>query len=313
MFLLCESQSRKFAIPLSSIKEIVPLPYLQDAPFQGKGYIGTLNYRGNFVPVFDASEILFNEPLPIDLNNKVVIVDYLTDIYGFMVGDVRDSFEHESVVSSGQENDIELTFAVAGEEFIPILSEDIIKKAIKANEKNSTARFCPASKEAAELFAQRSRALFADVRNDEDEEKEFLLARLNREFIAFEDEGVSEVVEAGVITAVPGADEIFSGLFSLRGELITVVNLSKLLFKQRAELSKLSRIVVVQMKHEKVGLLVEELKDLVVIKQAEIRTPHFVDSVLMKFSKGQFDFGSSAVNILDIEKIIEEITQKTGG
>lgn len=313
MFLLCESKARSFAIPVSSIKEVIPLPYLQDVPFNGKGYVGTLNYRGSLVPVFDASELLFGEPLQIDPANKVVIVDYMTDVYGFMVGDVKDTFEHDRVVSSGNGSEAGISYAVVGETFIPILKEEIIKKAIEEAGEKRTARFCPATKEAEEMFYERSKGLAGIVKSEEADEKEFLLAKLNDEYIAFEDIKVNEVVELGNITRVPGANEVFSGLFPLRGELIPIINLSKLLFDKEAKVNELSRIVVVQVEKEKIGLLVEELKDLIHIKTADIKPAYFLESVLINFCKGQFDFDDATVNILDVKKIIEEIMQKVGG
>lgn len=107
------------------------------------------------------------------------------------------------------------------------------------------------------------------------------------------------------LTSVPHAPDFVRGVVNLRGEVVTVVDLRKILGMEPAEITEKSRNVIVTSKDEQIGLLVDRIADVVTVPVAQIAPPPpNVNGVDGSFFKGVYKMESELLIILDIEEAL---------
>jgi len=104
-------------------------------------------------------------------------------------------------------------------------------------------------------------------------EIELLSFRMGAEAYAIPVEHVREVLKLYQLTAVPNAPEHVLGVMSLRGEVIPVVDLCKRLALASGVKGEKSRIIVVSIDDEDVGLMVDGVTGVLRIMPGDIKRP----------------------------------------
>ena len=147
-------------------------------------------------------------------------------------------------------------------------------------------------------------------------EIQLVIFRLRNEEFAAEISAVLEISRVLDITHVPDAPGFITGVVNLRGQVMAVIDLAKQFgLGSQAELSKTARIVVVEIRGETIGLLVDEVPEVLRIAQDDIEpTPDILQTAVSKhYVKGVGKLGERLVMLLDLEKILEpqEVEQVT--
>jgi chemotaxis-related protein WspB len=76
LFILFQIGRDRYALPASSIIEVLPLMNLKRVPGAPSGVAGVLNYRGTPVPVIDLNEMTLGEPAARRLSTRIILVTY---------------------------------------------------------------------------------------------------------------------------------------------------------------------------------------------------------------------------------------------
>jgi chemotaxis-related protein WspB len=76
LFILFQIGRDRYALPASSIIEVLPLMSLKRVPGAPSGVAGVLNYRGTPVPVIDLNEMTLGEPAARRLSTRIILVSY---------------------------------------------------------------------------------------------------------------------------------------------------------------------------------------------------------------------------------------------
>ncbi len=84
---------------------------------------------------------------------------------------------------------------------------------------------------------------------------------------------VEEISRYGTLTPVPGAPPSVSGVMSLRGEVVTVLDFRMVLGLGKTECTKRTRNVIVHAGSERIGLLVDRVADVVQLSAADLLPP----------------------------------------
>jgi purine-binding chemotaxis protein CheW len=84
---------------------------------------------------------------------------------------------------------------------------------------------------------------------------------------------VEEISRYCSVTPVPGAPESVCGVMSLRGEVVTVLDLRTVLGLGKTERSRQTRNVIVHAGGERIGLLVDRVADVVRATTADLLPP----------------------------------------
>ncbi|UMZ74223.1 chemotaxis protein CheW [Natranaerofaba carboxydovora] len=73
------------------------------------------------------------------------------------------------------------------------------------------------------------------------------------------------------ITKIPSSFEYFEGIINLRGEVIPIISLKKKLDLKESE-SKQAKIITMYIRDAKIGIIVDEAKDVVRIANEDVDT-----------------------------------------
>jgi len=142
------------------------------------------------------------------------------------------------------------------------------------------------------------------------QEVEILSFLLGDQSMAFDVDSVEMVIERTEIRPVPKAKFFVEGVINLRGRVIPVVNLGKVL-GINVEDRELKSIIVVKTKDVEVGFLVNRVWGVMRISESQVDHLSVSDKFGKKF-KGLIKRDGNLTVYLNIEEIIEEITAKEG-
>ena len=137
---------------------------------------------------------------------------------------------------------------------------------------------------------------------------ELVVFRVDEEEFALRIANVKEVIRIPSITKVPNAPQYITGLCSLRGELLPIIDSRKLFGLPDQELNESSRIIVADIHEKKVGLVTDKVSEVISVEEAAIQEP---PSSIGQADGGAIDGililneGKRVVMILDAERIIK--------
>jgi purine-binding chemotaxis protein CheW len=113
---------------------------------------------------------------------------------------------------------------------------------------------------------------------------------------------VREVVRMRRVTPVPDAASFIEGVISLRGKVIPLINLRKKLgFDAKAGDS--SRILVTKLQDSWMGILVDQVRDVVTLNESDVTKP---DDVLKdaRYLRGMAKWQGHLVLIADLKEVL---------
>ena len=126
------------------------------------------------------------------------------------------------------------------------------------------------------LVSRRGEGRSALQRADElGKRAEYLAFMLGTEAYAIQIGNIVEILKPLPITEIPRADPEVVGVMSVRGRLVTVVDLKRRFRLTRTfTMDKKSRILLVDAAGELIGLLVDEVIQVYRLSESEIEPPH---------------------------------------
>ncbi len=116
---------------------------------------------------------------------------------------------------------------------------------------------------------------------------------------------VHEIVTVPEITKVPDTPDFLEGIINLRGKIISVMDLRKKLRLDGAQRSKKNRILVTEMDGKVVGLIVDEVSEVLRINPDRIEPPpEMVSSVGAEYVTGVGRLEDRIILLLDLGKVL---------
>ena len=148
------------------------------------------------------------------------------------------------------------------------------------------------------------------VGNERDAQKDkYMTFRSGNEYFGLKIQYVSEIIPFQAITAIPETEDYIKGLINLRGKIIPVIDV-RLRFKQEAfEYDDRTCIIVVMVDDVVVGLIVEQIADVIEIREENILPPPKVgraERADHKFVYGIARVGNSVKLLLDPDKLLND-------
>jgi len=139
-----------------------------------------------------------------------------------------------------------------------------------------------------------------------EEFQEFLCFRVSSEIYAINILAIKEIIRPREVTEIPRAPGFVSGVLSLRGIIIPVFNMRLRLGLSEGEKSGKERIIVVKKGEEFIGIIVDEVTQVVKIASATIEKPPAVlDGIDRDFVSGIGRFNNLMLILLNQEKILD--------
>jgi purine-binding chemotaxis protein CheW len=117
---------------------------------------------------------------------------------------------------------------------------------------------------------------------------------------------VQEVIQRHVMTAVPLAPEVVTGMLNLRGQIVCVIDLRRRLQLPDRAADETAMSVVVRTNQGTVSLLVDEIGDLIeVTNEALERPPETLQGVAREVIEGVYKLPDRLLLALDVNRVVE--------
>ena len=142
-----------------------------------------------------------------------------------------------------------------------------------------------------------------DVLNNEN--KQVVVFRLRDEEYGIGINNVREVLKMLPVTALPHSDHFIEGVINIRGSIIPVVNLYRKMDLADYSLSEDTRIIVAEIEEEAMGLIVDEVTEVLTISFKDIQEASSgVLGVNTSFLDGVVNLNDRMVFLLGIKNLL---------
>lgn len=116
---------------------------------------------------------------------------------------------------------------------------------------------------------------------------------------------VQEINRLTTPTKLPKAPAFVEGVINLRGKVIPVIDLKKRFDMETGEYTDNSRIIVVDVDGRTVGIIVDEVNEVLRIPLADVEPPpSFIEGVAVDYLKGVGKLGDRLLVLLDLHRIL---------
>ena len=341
-FLIFRLGGSLFGVPSLMVREIHALPMLsllqETAPF----IVGVLNLRGDIVPVMDLNARFGRSPEPYHVDDSLIVLSWDGEEVAILVNEVRAvqriaATQVEAPPLHGRPRDLPAPF-VAGVTQIesgivmllhlphlldwPASSETAPGKlpTTVAAPRFDLQEWTPTERAILETRAARLRAESADNAESRQEHAPVALVALGGEEFGVELSAVREFVSVKAVAPVPCCPPHILGQINLRGDIVTLVDVRPTLGIALTSASyfqgaagqrgaqKSVPVVVVQHEDTPVGIVVDNVRDVLYLREDERLA---LDANLHNGSKGKFFDGGTLhegrlLPLLDVARLFAE-------
>ncbi|MCL2705582.1 MAG: chemotaxis protein CheW [Spirochaetaceae bacterium] len=119
---------------------------------------------------------------------------------------------------------------------------------------------------------------------------------------------VKEILKVNKFTYVPNSEPYVRGVYNLRGDIISVVDL-RVMFnvKKEQKTDDHEDVIVISMNEKKIGVIVDSISKVIGIDSSTIQPPHPIFSnISIKYINGIVEKDSKIYVILDVDRILGE-------
>ena len=147
-----------------------------------------------------------------------------------------------------------------------------------------------------------------DIETSEDTQKgKFLAFSVGRESYGIEIKFVTEIIGIQDITEVPELPNYVRGIINLRGKIIPVIDVRVRFKKEAKEYTDRTCIVVVDIKGTSVGLIVDNVAEVISIDDSNIVPPPDIKTGFHnRYVRGIGKVGNEVKLLLDCEKLLND-------
>ena len=133
----------------------------------------------------------------------------------------------------------------------------------------------------------------------------YLTFALGQEIFGIEIQYVTEIIGIQTITKIPEVPEYVKGIINLRGKVIPVIDMRLKFKKDAVEYNERTCIVVVDINHTPIGLIVDNVNEVMNISDEDIVPPPEIKSSFNnKYMKGIGKVDGAVQLLLDCQKLL---------
>lgn len=141
----------------------------------------------------------------------------------------------------------------------------------------------------------------------EDPILQYVTFRLDDETYGINVMQIQEVLRYTEIAPVPGAPDYVLGIINLRGNVVTVIDTRKRFGLSSSEVSDQTRIVVLELEGQVIGVLVDSVAEVVYLRQSEIESaPNVGNEESARFIQGVCNKNGELIILVEFEKMLSE-------
>ncbi|MDD1619875.1 MAG: chemotaxis protein CheW [Methylococcaceae bacterium] len=281
-WLIIDLDDMRFGLDAMLVRESLWLPELtpvEEAPL----YIaGMFSLRDQLIPVTDLN-LRFGHPArPYSLNDQVVVLEYSQGLMGLVVSEVVEVVELSAeAIQAAPSFDGEThrpAHLITGEtrvgDGIVTLLDTVQLATLQEDltyQEHPVRRFCPeATAEQHAVFRARAKALRERIAEEEGAHLALAVIEMGGEYFGIELEAVQEFCEISHPCPIPCCPPHVLGSMSLRGNLLTLIDLHAALNLRNTTPTN-GKVVVTRFGEELLGLAVDEVHDVVYLRMQELQ------------------------------------------
>jgi len=313
-----------FALPIDEIAEIIQFPEL-DVLNNAPSYMaGAMNLRGRIITVIDPYPLMGNEREFYKQDNLILVTTFENSSIGLIVDSIKDTvnFDLDKMeISTKSMDDSYIRFVSMWEDrliyfldlksFLEKIKHGNLLENIDIKDR-SFSSLVP-DEPSAEKFKKRAvelqKIIKAAVSITEFSENKFVLFALGNETYGINLKNVKEFCKESLssIVSVPCTPKFVIGVFNLRGDFITIVDIKPFLRLADTALSEKVKFIVIKSDYYKLAIIVDDILDIDEIVGERKLTSHAENSEVNKYICSELILDEArTANILDIEKLLQE-------
>ena len=314
----------KFGVDASAVDEIVWLPELTAMEEVPEFIAGVFDLRGRIVPAMDLNLRFGHAPTRYRLSDNIIVLrrDTGGGQCGVIVSDVLEvvSVDPDEIAAPATPHAPHLIAGEAriGEQIVMLLNLDNLLRDTELETDEETAPegkpsprlphpgFGEATSEETAHFHERALELARPPGGAaEAEQMTVAVFRLDGELFGVELGVVREFAEARNVSPVPCTPQHVVGNMNLRGEILTLIDLRRMLNVKATQESAGAKVVVVKVKDVDAGLAVEEVVDVLSLNPSRMQpAPAAMEGKRREYITGEVMYLEKPVSIIDLEKVL---------
>lgn len=136
----------------------------------------------------------------------------------------------------------------------------------------------------------------------------YMTFQVGTDFFGIELKCVNEIIQMQPVTPIPEVEHFIKGLINLRGKIIPVIDVADRFGKEPFEYNDRTCVIVIEVKGVEVGLIIENIAEVVSIDAENILPPPAVGhgSAQSKFVHGIGKIGDEVKLLLDPVKLLSD-------
>lgn len=290
----------EFAFKISNVKEIIRIPSLTKAPNLPFYVAGLCVLRGQLLPVLDGRKLFGLIDKEQNENCRIIIVE----TNGKSVGLITDKVSQ--VVS------IDKSTIKEPPSSIKEIDGGVINGMLLLNKGKRVIMLLDATKiiktgQIKDESGKQGNLGRSDNDKEIMEEDQIIVFNVGKEEYSFNINNVKEIIRFPNITKVPNHTIYIEGVFSLRNQLIALINLGKLLGTDYKEPDEYSRVIIINTGKLTFGVIVDKASQVMRVSKDSFKMGNQgVSSNRIEYIKGFFNLnnGSRLVMLLESQKLI---------
>jgi purine-binding chemotaxis protein CheW len=333
-YLLFELGYSCYGIPTAAVQELFFLPEVTPVPEAPAFMVGVINLRGNILPIVDLQRRLGQAASPYQLTNSIIVVQWQTQRVGLLVNQV---YEVQTIADEQvQSNLVYEQWQAAGFQrfvtgvasvnttLVTLLSpEQLVSSTLTENarfESNNGDRvavssppmiqpqtnlFAHLSTDAQQVLHARLQSLRAAINTQGTIGIPVTVVRLGGEYFGLSLETVHEFTDIRKVTPVPCCPPHILGNMNLRGEIVTLVDISQVVNLAIDRSNSRRKAIIVRCDEIVVGIAVDDIMDVIHLDPAQISTtPIAVHSTTDDYLQGVASYQDKMIGIINLTKIL---------
>ncbi len=284
--LIFDLDGARFGVDATQVRESVWLPELTPAEEAPAWVVGLFSLRGRIVPVADL-HLRFGHPARrYTPSDQIVVLEIDHLIMGLIVSEIREVIELPGeAIQPPPQFDAETSGhahlvagqARLGDGLVTLLDVSLLAHLPHppdepAQQPVPTGHFCPdATPEELALFHARAVALRGKAIEEEGAHLGLAMVELGGEYFGVELAAVQEFCNITQLSPIPCCPPHILGAMSLRGDLLTLIDPRSAL--NLPPDTRGNKAVIARLGDQAVGIAVDEVHDVVYLKQEELQPP----------------------------------------
>ncbi|MBF0159284.1 MAG: chemotaxis protein CheW [Magnetococcales bacterium] len=342
---LFQLSDKWYGLDARRVREIVRLPEITPVEEAPSWWIGVINRRGQTVPIMDLHRRMGRQPLPYRLSDLIVILeDQQQRLFGLVVSSVEAIHEltleqspttpaytpPHSAMGTGRyciaamvtvEDRLVMLLdpdRVAG--YFPETATDSADGCQEATTADGLLpdifeqrrHFMPELPPQQRAILQRRARQLMQTDNLLQQAQQSLsnatvMVQLNREILAIDLRHICGFTQLRTIFTIPCCPQHIAGQINLRGDIVTLVDISSMLGIQLLPDTPYRYALLVRIHEQRIGILVHDLLDILALTEKEIIMSHEQQSSRLdpSWTRNVTWYHEQMVPLLDLERLCQ--------